>query len=90
MSGVMGVMDSVTRMDAREPEARLEQVWSVHAPVGADEASQRMKSCAVVIGPNGVSIRFAAVRASARRAATVAGQTGPPGWLQLGSLEPTQ
>ena len=40
--------------------------------------------------PNGATMRFAAATASASMALKVAGQTGPPEVLQLGSVEPIQ
>lgn len=91
MTGVMGVKDDSTRTDATFPVPLLAHVEADHDPVGLPPlGSQRVCSWPFVRTANGVTIRFAAARMSVRKAATVAGQTGPPGLPHPGSDPPIQ
>src|SRR6188472_282473 len=91
MIGVIAVHSDSTRTDTSPPLVRAVQACGglVHAPVGAVVASQLMWRCASVMSGNGDTILFAAVRTSVRRAARVAGQTGPPAVPQRVSVLPT-
>ncbi len=95
MIGVIAVYSSSTRTDTTSLGAWLEQLTPVQAPVGAPpSASQLMKMCPSPIEPNGVVMRFAAVRASDLRLGdpevTPAGHTGPLAAPQAVSAEPSQ
>jgi hypothetical protein len=80
-TGVRGLKTRTTRTETRAPTERPAalQVWLVHDPVGAEAASQLVKSSDAEMDPNGVTIRLAAASTSARNAARFGGHTGPPG-----------
>ena len=91
ITGVIGVNDATTRTEATLPVALLAQVSADQSPVGAPPlGSHRVLSCPPERTANGLTIRLAAVRMWVRKAATSAGQTGPPVLPQPGSACPIQ
>src|SRR5262245_3733049 len=89
ITGVIGRKTATTRTETTPPIVRLEQVWVVTGD-GAVALSQLVYRSLAAIEPNGDIIRFAPDRTSARKALTVAGQTGPPAEPQPASAEPVQ
>src|SRR6185295_2134099 len=78
MIGVMGVKVAVTRTETMLPGAVKLQTLPVQLPVGVAVPFWTQLISAVATLPKGAIIRLAAVLMSARRAVSLAGQTGPP------------
>ena len=78
----------VTRTEMKPVDDGLAQFEPIHAPLGGVPELATQLIWTVVTEPNGDICRFAAALMSATKAASLAGQIGPPEAPQLASVLP--